>query len=357
MSREYFIQSGKPEKKHIRERFEQIANREHSVSFHVESEYDEETFKKEWVERVKEALERVDFGLLKKLIDDITERCGVLDEQPNFIDSNKISLKERKNGGEDDKYVNGTYHIFSNSIAIFPHNLIYSLYLGIVLPLLDRMDSSPTKSVVVPAEKLILSDEMVEFAVLRILIHEQVHAISFTKIVSEHTQGFWKRLAKTVKGKGLMSLSSVLSGYQKNLFTRDQSGEYQSNRDFLAFDEGVTDKLAFEILSEYLSVTGSEITVEQQTKFFQEDLQKTTYGLCVQLVDEVVGKIAQNAGMDERTVWQALVRSKIEGVNLEDTEIAQFIDESTFEGFFDKLKKLQPNDIHDAEELKTCLNQ
>lgn len=366
--REYYMDSGEPEDENVQKMFEQVAARERGKPLRVKDKYDEETFKKEWVDRIKKELEHLDFSLLESIAGKIAERCGIPEGQLNFVPKEKIVLKKRDANSEQDKFVQGNYRVLFNEIDIFPHSIVYSLWFSLVLPILRELEGLSSEPSAVTGEQLheavvtklpLLSDAMVQFSVLRTLIHEQIHAMSFTRIISEHPRSFWQRLQRKVLGAGLVNLSSVFSGYSRHLLKDNAEGGHQENDGFLAFDEGVTDKLAFEILDEYLSAKDSTILDDQSTKVHRERLTETTYGACVRLVDELVRKIAQNAGMEERHVWQAIVRSKIEGVDLEDTEIARFIDESTFEGFFDRLKKLRPEDFQnkeDEEGLRTCLS-
>jgi hypothetical protein len=147
--------------------------------------------------------------------------------------------------------------------------------------------------------------------------------------------------------------TKIQSGYQRLVYTSDprDPSSYEHSSSFLGFDEGVTEKLAQEILIKYL-VRSNTINLDEARKYFQMKQYKqdlNPYHDVVQLVDVVTDRVAQNSGLARDAVWQAIVRGKLEGKNLH--EIQPSIDEHTFEGFVETVKPLG------YREVDSCLQE
>jgi len=351
--REYYTSTGEPENDRMVNMLENVCKAGKKEPLRIEGEVNEVNQKE--IERVKNAMDSIDFEMLRELLDDMARRSGLSGEALNFLGKDRIILStEQLNENVIRK---GQYGLFENVIRIFPQGIVLALRDNIASELVKKMENSPNKTASMSLKEINITEERLKLKVLKSVIHEQVHALSFTKIVTKYTEGSLRRFIR-IRGKNnFEGFYSVLSGYNKIFFDEDLEGMPSPNKDFIAFDEGVTEKIAFEILNKYLSVEGSDMPAAQVNELEENTKKETTYGLCLDLVDDVIRRVAKQSGFSEDSVWQAIKRSKLEGVNFEDTEIGAFFDESTYKGFFEKLRKLQTSDSKDIEHVQTCLRE
>jgi hypothetical protein len=168
---------------------------------------------------------------------------------------------------------------------------------------------------------------------LSALIHEEVHAVSFNR-----------RGDRVIVGGYKICVADAESNSWLELYT--------------ALDEGLTEMIARSLLVEYLKEDSELAKTEAAVGFLRKlKFERSSYDLEVVLVDNLIKKIATTSGMSEETVRQAIVRSKLDGVDLAETELAQFLDEQTYVGFSEDIKRLQPAGTETGiDEVHSCLH-
>lgn len=341
--REIYKPSGTPEEPENIKRLEAMYGAEADDGKYENIEHYGPDFRAVDVQRVQDSLLRIDFVALQDMFESIGSKCGIDPTKLNFLPRDHIILKPSQSGNDG---IAG-YESWTNQIYISPTPLVstvgkYDDVRQIKWPSHERLDLAKESS-------------MYLFT-LYTLIHEQVHAISFNRLVSWYPDTLIHRL------KRLLGRKQEPEGYKE-----DQSGYGKTARDpqnqelknfFEAFDEGVTEKLTLDILRKFLAGDSNSLTAEEKKRFFERFTIKSTdinYDAEIQLIDAFIECIAKKSGMDARTIWQAIVRSKVEGIDLEDTELSAFIDEHTFDGFVDRIKKLTADEYAQIENIRTCL--
>ena len=254
----------------------------------------------------EEIINRIDFSALESIFSSYLQRSGVPPEKFNFLSSEKIVPVLTKDSS-------GIYSIENNLIGINFHALKEGA------KAYGELEPDP---------------ETLALFLLHTLVHEEVHAISYRRI------------------KDLPGLKITETGYQRRVFdSTDVPGEMQIvGSPYVALDEGATEKLAREIFANYLSA--NDFSDPEAVKEFLEILERPSffdsvpsYNNEVKFLDEIIKQVATKGGFDRRIIWEAIIRSKLEGLEgagLDESTFKEFIDEHTFPGFSVELRNLMP---------------
>jgi len=257
-------------------------------------------------QKIEKLLSEIDFSLIDQLLVAECQKSGTdpADEKP-ISRANFFITKKPNNPAQAE------HHPLSRSIELNPENLRQQATdLGISL----------------------------ETWVLFTVFHETVHDYSFTKIQGGkefYEAGSVGNLIKDLiffwRKKPENKITRI-SGYQKTetVIKAENPEEPQNNlteyrRLHEFFDEGVTDKIALEILKTYQQAkpdTVSKTDLEKLIKVYSSTKEKSGHGRAITLVDKVITDISHETGVGTETVWQAVKRGKmgVENYNDEETQ-------------------------------------
>lgn len=161
-----------------------------------------------------------------------------------------------------------------------------------------------------------------ELVLLEIFTHEQIHAVSKTQNV-----GLFEDNPEY----------SLRTGY--SLFRGNSKNESKEMDTYTMFDEGVTEKWSRQIYQEYLQAH-PDLADPESVKRFQNmistDGWAKVYDLEISLVEAMMAKLAKETGVSTETVWQAILRSKLEGEDLDHPDFQelakQFFSDKVLQG-------------------------
>ncbi|MEK7651389.1 MAG: hypothetical protein AAB377_02570 [Patescibacteria group bacterium] len=248
----------------------------------------------------EELLAKIDFNSLREIFSNIAEKSGVDSEKINFLNPERISNSLSSKEGE---------RMAEFSIM---ENIIYASHEEI-----KRYSSD-----------MGLNKDLM---VLQVLCHEETHAISYTSCVG---------LKEFIRNKN--GVIETQSGFSIGTIQKENESS-QFNSLFRFFDEGVTEKIAREITSEYLD-KNPDFSKTENVKEFEDVLYskkgKMPYDGSVLFLEGFIKKIGLAVGLDEETVWHAIIRGKIEGINFNDTEFKNSFSEMFPPNFFYDLSKV-----------------
>lgn len=237
----------------------------------------------------RKVIEKIDTPALKKLFDELRERAGAT-EEGGFIDPPDIRFGRcGENGGMVGEYdVRGV-------IKINPHKL---------REMLTRLGDYD-------------SPEDFHAVVLRTIIHEETHASA-----KNTERSFFKtRLLFVLAAIMDKKRSFGVTGYQR--LTADLNELHGD--EFVAFNEGVTEKIAREVFDEYLTRTGDRT-------FFATDGKSVSpwaYENMILFADLFIEALAYVCQIPKDKVWEAVKGGYMQGVDLGATELRVFF-ENTF---------------------------
>lgn len=303
------------------------------------------------------ALNRVNFDTIHSLLSKIGNKSGIETSKLNLLTRKDVSVQSDTGASGERAH----FDIRDNSIRIFPTSIVldYAVHAGVIQ--IQENEEGDTKYSFLKDPLTAMGNERFHLDTLHTTIHELIHAISARSISIQKKEGdevvvpesinpsrkkqttandfMDNSLFETLKP----TVESAQTGYQLIQKTQEAGKTNQAEqykKTFMAFDEGVTEIIAREVFNQYTKTECDDIPNEiiEQHKTRQENIYRTS----IEIVDAVIDAIAKNSGLDKQTVWNAIVRSKLEGVDLLETEMAQFIDESTFEGFTEQLKDAIP---------------
>jgi hypothetical protein len=279
----------------------------------------------EWLSpTMRELLNEFNFPRLKQIFQRLARRCNLPEREFNFCDKDRITDMARPGWGLPAAY----YSLEENVVGLLPP-FLYSMIAGA----LRRYFPDPEEDLEID------KDTLCRICILKSLIHEEIHALSrqdFSDLVPESMKdAFSDRLYEDA------SFGKERGGF-RTLIQEDEKIEVL----YEAFDEGVTEKLALQVLAEYLR--GDDLldrkTVErflEKLPEFEGDPEVIDYVFERNLIDEVVATAAHKSGYSKKEIWAAIIRSKVDRTDMADSILDAFFDENIFEKFGEKMKELR----------------
>ena len=269
----------------------------HIERIHTETQK-QEIDEKEKDPRLETVLERINFDVLEKIFQDYATKSG-LTGKINFLGRDRI---RHFTDGND---IEASYLVIQNLIALSFENI--------------KRD-----------------DQTIGLMILHKLCHEEAHAISRLKEV----------LSLSEQGNELnVKAESITSGYRQDTLLR-------------AFNEGVVERLAQEVFNRYLQADPIFADDAQKSLYFERSREHpeslTDYTSAVRFVEVLSKRIAQEVGVSEQLVWQALIRGLLEGENFDDPQLQKDFEDMFPKDFLEKLKNQQVDGNYD--ELFSMIN-
>ncbi len=99
---------------------------------------------------------------------------------------------------------------------------------------------------------------------------------------------------------------------------------------FHLFNEGVTEKLSFEVFKEYrkrVGGGGTNADFEKIIALRSSKKERAAYAHAVELVNAVVAAISRKTGVDEKTAWNGIIHGYMTGQGFKDSEVEKLADE------------------------------
>lgn len=237
---------------------------------------------------------KIDFAYLKKFFQNIARQATTDSREINFLERDRV---------------------FSGSNAYDDYHNIINLTdeIGIAA----SVEWSPTER---------------EVLILRFLIHEEIHAISKIICIGEQSSTHNPDSNYYVQA----GFARFSEGGRPPMYSPYSAAmKYGA---FVAFEEGVTEKLALEATKQYLFDHGWGLEeIDKTLDKVQDYINLTPYGEWVGLVNKLIAKLAKTTGQGKKVVWESLIRGKMEGEKFEDQEIVELFDESISPGFLKDL--------------------
>lgn len=174
--------------------------------------------------------------------------------------------------------------------------------------------------------KKLKSENEQSLTALQIIIHELVHAAS----------------AFLYRNHGIPNEDMIKLGYaqQKGL---------RSNRQYSAFDEAVTEKVAQEVMEKYAQRTGMtkelELFVSNENKF-------SPYVPQIEFLENTINKIAVACGVPADAVWDAVKKGKFGNSELDDPGVEEELVEIFNAKFVKRLKGGKLEDMVESHILR-----
>jgi len=168
-----------------------------------------------------------------------------------------------------------------------------------------------------------------------IILHEECHAISRNICVGYFDYDEEGR--RNIKAK---------SGYAQHIIGVEGDKTVTQSESYSLFDEGVTEKIARELVIKYLESHPNLEDLNKRKKIYEDDSKPKVYNLAVSLVEAMIVKIANETGVSREMVWQAIVRGKIEGEDLGDADFREMFSEVFTSQF---LKDLRTANVEEGQ--------
>lgn len=278
-SREVFLNSGEPEDN------EQRKEREEAARIRLVE-------KKEKDPELEEVIKQVDFGVLRKIFEEIAEKSGLNPRLMNFIRPERIAHWSLSVGAA------GSYSVYENII-------------GISYQELKKW-----------AKQLNISPQIVA---IHILCHEETHATG--KVECRGLEQWWA-------DPNLKQMSKKM-GFARIIEERNKPIDFL----FHLFDEGVTEKLSREVLQEYIRRADfqNKEAIAGIRRVLVEKPIEMPYAVPVKFVEALIAKISHETGINQSVVWQAIIRGMYEGEDFKDPELRDLFAETISPDFLDKL--------------------
>lgn len=258
---------------------------------------------------IKEVLDKIDFEKLKSMFADLARGIGIPEEGINFLDRDRVFGSE-----------NGSRYRPEENIIFLDQSKGRKGEWD--LRSQEKIDAEDNKE----AKAVYGSREIRE---LRVLVHEEAHAISKVVCVVDE----W---GSTVQFK--VGYNEVT---QRNALLRGKQKEKGRKMTFQLLNEGVTEKLARELTLKYLEDNNwprGEIDV------FEDSVNKHNRGLSyvqeVKFVDALIKTIADKIDESEGVVWEAFVSGLLKGGVFRDENVKNIFKQIFGEEFLDDLSEL-----------------
>lgn len=248
-------------------------------------------------EKIKQDLEKVDFDVLRDVFEDVYKKCGLDVSKMKFVEKDSIEFfydvfyyaAHAGTGFEIDESGEEKEKIF---LHFNPANYKF------ITPLLKEK-----------MRKRLLT--------LKLLVHEQVHITQ----QNEETE---------IIDVGEHKVTTGFSGISRERYS-EEGGDFETV--LTAFNEGLVEKIADNVLEEYLKRSGN-------THLSQDGYYKT-YDIGRVLIDILVSKISKFSGVPEDQVFNSLVRASYEGQSILDESL--FVDGGEeIRKFIEEYKNIKP---------------
>ena len=192
----------------------------------------------------------------------------------------------------------------------------------------------------------------VDMRLLHTLIHEESHALSKRKIVvrkkkAENSGVIYPQKVITRGGISCVSDELTFLDDKGNISgdTFDVPGMIKDGKftvkyfGFCALNEGITEKLAREVMLKYLEASAApkEILGKVRISFVNN---KGSYELEMPVLDAIIKKIAERNQQEVRVVWESIINAYLQGDDFEDEDVEQLFSETFGPDFLKELSKL-----------------
>lgn len=174
--------------------------------------------------------------------------------------------------------------------------------------------------------------------ILCALLHEETHAASFNYYApSKYKKGGWRASLKSFfQAEPFLAKQS---GFRRAVYKK---GTYNKTS-FRNFNEGVTDKVAEEVYTEYLKRTGDRdyfIASGQTTRYIESYLGPRA------MVTAFVEILAKAEGVPSDQIWNAVKQGYMSGLDLQNNDLVRSFDEIFFP---EVMKKMGSNTVDERE--------
>ncbi len=278
------------------------------------------------------ALSKIDFQKLENLFYDIAQKYGIDRNRLNFLGAEKIF-------GTKIGIPIGSYSADGNII------LIEDLFAESKKPLAQWQEEGRERS------KEIYGS--LETLFLAMVVHEETHAVARNFCVGRFT----------VKGWNEHSFEHDESGYHKRIIhskKKNEEGETtyaMFNKFFVAFNEGITERLSRHILTKYCDDTNWPPV--EIVKKYKESISNNVAGLNyneeIDLVSFVLGCLSRETGQDEDFWWDKIVEGYFRGGFLDKPETQELLRKAVGPEFLSDISRLDPSKIgiggHEVKDL------
>jgi len=247
-------------------------------------------------------LEKIDFNLLGNIFREVGRSCGINGDKINFLNPERIA------------------HISINAGT------------------LAELASELNIIAVDPREFKKYMEERglpIDLALLAIVVHEEAHAVS-RRVCEEFGSGKEVRVGYEHSMRpDEMRMAELLGGKAKTVFE--------------VFNEGVTEKFAEEVFLEYIR-RSSYININDAEVFLKNYRQNASNNLSLAkaLVDTLIQRIGRETEINQKLVWQSLVRGLFEAESFIDEELRVLFAEMFSPDFLRRLSRLP----QDKKEMK-----
>ena len=248
------------------------------------------------------ALNKIDFSKLNNLFSEVAEKYGIERNKINFLGPERIF-------GTNPGLFSGSYQNDGNIILIG-----------------DRLKNHPEKNQNEIDEEKFLIDHFgsLEMAFLSTIVHEETHAVGRNFCVGRFNILDWDQ----------HDFDYSESGYSKKVTGtkhRKENGDvsFAPASDFyVAFNEGVTERLSREILFRYAE--SSTYPSPEMIDKYKEGLMdnKHVYTEEVDLVSFVLSRLSQETGQSEDFWWDSIVRGYFLGGELDKPETQEIFNKA-----------------------------
>ena len=251
---------------------------------------------------VSKFLDSVDFPLLRTLFTQVASRGKVPPSDLNFVD--KKNIIEWTDGLSV-----GQYDALENTISVVSTS-------NPDLYLVDK-----EKFMAEAIQNDIETYGSVDMRLLHTLIHEESHALSKRKIVvrkkkAENSGVIYPQKVITRGGISCVSDELTFLDDKGNISgdTFDVPGMIKDGKftvkyfGFCALNEGITEKLAREVMLKYLEASAApkEILGKVRISFVNN---KGSYELEMPVLDAIIKKIAERNQQEVRVVWESIINA------------------------------------------------